>query len=364
MRSPRHRTVRIDWIDRIDRINRIDRIDRIDRIAWIDWINRIARIDRINRINRINRIDRIDRIDRINRIDRIDRIDRINRIARIDRIDRIDRIRRTDWIRAIDPIHRTGRTRSIARLMTRSVILLRSHGNVPLTLRRIRSWHEANPRSVIVYYDGSGGEALITDDPALNLVAFPRPRRQAYGMSWMFDAFRWMAEQFPGAWCHYTEYDSVPVRDGYVDALQLDPRTVLAGESHPGAQDFRIGHEECRYRAIDVIGKILNVPVLISYGFGPSLIYGAECVRYLGEFDEDDFERHVRPALERIRPGYVYEESVWMSLLAGGGMRRVFNPAARFLLCRPADEAAVHRARADGEAFAVHAVKDWLPWER
>lgn len=248
--------------------------------------------------------------------------------------------------------------------MSRSVILLRSHDNVPLTLRRIRAWHEANPRSTIVYYDGSGGDAPIQDDPALELVSFPRARRQTYGMSWMFDVFGWIAESFPGAWCHYTEYDSVPVLQGYVDSLELDPRTVLAGESHAGATDFRIGHEECRYRAVEVIGRTLNVPTLISYGFGPSLIFGAECLRYLGGFDEDDFERHIRPPLERIRAGYVYEECVWMSLLAGGGFRREFNPAARGLLCRPQDEAAYHRAREAGDAFAVHAIKDWLSWER
>jgi hypothetical protein len=245
-----------------------------------------------------------------------------------------------------------------------SVILLRSHTHPALTRRRIRAWHEMNPRSTIVYYDGSGGSQPLAEDAAVNLVPFPRPRLQAYGASWMYDVFGWIAAEFPGAYCHYTEYDSLPVRPGYLDGLGLDADVVLAGEGNRLAEDFRIWHEECRYRAVEVMGKILNVPMLMAYGFGPSLILGAECLRYLGTFDEDDCERHVKPALDRIRKGYVYEEVLWMSLLVGRGFRRVFNPAARYVECRPADAATVEAARADGESFAVHALKDFLPWER
>src|SRR5215212_5137657 len=105
----------------------------------------------------------------------------------------------------------------------RSVVLMRSHTDPALTRRRIAAWHAANPRSVIVLYDGTGGELPIGDDPGLRLVRYPRPRRHGYGCSIVFDAFRWIAERFPGAHVHYTEYDSVPLRPGYLDALDLPP---------------------------------------------------------------------------------------------------------------------------------------------
>lgn len=249
--------------------------------------------------------------------------------------------------------------------MPNPTILFRSHKDPELTRRRIRKWHEANPSATIVFYDGAEGRLGIRDDPECNLVVFPHPRPQHYGYPQLFDCFRFIAERFPGSLCHYTEYDSVPVKAGYLDGLQLHPGMVLAGESDafptPG---FRDSYEECRYRAVEVVGKILNVPVRMSYGFGPSLIFGAQCVKYLGMFDAEDFERHIFPALDRIRKGYSYDEVITMSLLAGQGFVRKFNPAARYIRYEECDEARFREARADGEAFAVHSVKTDEPWAR
>lgn len=253
----------------------------------------------------------------------------------------------------------------------RSVILLRSHADPALTRRRIAAWHAANPRSAIVFYDGTGGAMEIGDDPALNLVRYPHPRLHGYGCSIVFDAFRWIAERFPGAHCHYTEYDSVPLRAGYLDTLALPADVVLAGESDLESTDFRAWYEEYRVRAVEVVGRVWNVPVILSYGFGPTLILGAECVRYLGGFDEEDFERHLQPALERLgrssplwdgKGFFSFDEVITMSLLAGRGFRRVFNPHARHLVFGECTEDAYWEARAAG-AFAVHAFKRALPWE-
>ena len=249
--------------------------------------------------------------------------------------------------------------------MPNPTILLRSHADPELTLRRIRKWHEANPETTIVFYDGAGGRLGIRDDPGCNLVAFPDPRPQLYGYPQLFDAFRFISREFPGSFCHYTEYDSVPVKAGYLDRLEVHPGMVLAGESHDfGAPGFRDSFEECRYRAVEVVGKILNVPVRMSYAFGPSIILGAQCVKYLGMFDAEDFERHIFPGLDRIRKGYSYDEVIMMSLLAGQGFVRKFNPAAKYILFEPCDERRFREAQADGEAFAVHAVKTDEPWAR
>lgn len=254
--------------------------------------------------------------------------------------------------------------------MSTSVILLRSHAHPVLTRRRIEAWHALNPRSQIVLYDASGGGLDVGDDARVNLVRCPHARRHGYGDSIVFDAFRWVAEQFPGAHCHYTEYDSVPLRAGYLDGLEIDPDVVLAGESDTEATKFRGWYEEYRVRAVEVVGRVWNVPVQLSYGFGPSLILGPECVRYLGQFDEADFERHLQPALHRIRQSdpygdlvvYSFDEVITLSLLAGRGFRRVFNPAARYVAYGELGEDDYWQAKASG-SFALHAVKRFLSWE-
>lgn len=248
--------------------------------------------------------------------------------------------------------------------MSQAVILMRSHVNPALTLHRIRKWHEANPDAQIIFYDGTEGRLGIRSDPRCNLVVFPNPRPQAWGYPQLFDAFRWIAEQFPGSFCHYTEYDSVPVRQGYLDQLEVHPAVILAGEAKFGAPVFRNWYEESRVRAVEVVGKILNVPVKLSYAFGPSMIFGASCVKYLGRFDAEDFERHIFPALDRIQKGYSYDEVILMSLLAGRGYVRQLNPAAKYILFEPCDEQRFREACLDEEAFAVHAVKSDEPWAR
>lgn len=249
--------------------------------------------------------------------------------------------------------------------MPEPTILFRSHANPSLTLRRIQKWHEMNPSAHIVFYDGTGGQLGIRDDTRYNLTVYPKPRIHHYGYPQLFDAFRWLSQEFPGSICHYTEYDSVPVKPGYLDALELHPGVVLGGESSrfdtPG---FREWYEDCRFRAVEAIGKILNVPVRMSYAFGPSIILGASCVKYLGLFHDDDFERHIYPALDRIRRDYIYDEVVLMSLLIGRGYRREFNPAAKFILFESCDELSFAKAQRDGEAFAVHAVKTDEIWAR
>ncbi|HEU4452900.1 MAG TPA: hypothetical protein VFR81_07560, partial [Longimicrobium sp.] len=163
----------------------------------------------------------------------------------------------------------------------------------------------------------------------------------------------------------------VPLRAGYLDALEIAPDVVLAGESDLESTDFRAWYEEYRVRAVEVVGRVWNVPVILSYAFGPSIILGAECVRYLGSFDEEDFERHLHPALERIgrssplwdgRGWFSFDEVIVLSLLAGRGFRRVFNPHARYVVFNECTEETYWEARAAG-AFAVHAFKRLLPWE-
>lgn len=250
--------------------------------------------------------------------------------------------------------------------MPNATILFRSHTDPELTMRRIRKWHEMNPTANIVFYDGADGCLGIRDDARYNLVVYPTPRpKQRYGYPQMFEAYRWISQQFPGTFCHYTEYDSVPVRAGYLDQLELQPHVVLGGESHrSGMPGFRDQYEECRFRAVEAVGKILNVPMKMSYAFSPSVIYGASCVKYLGFFSDEDFERHIFPGLDRIRPGYVYDEVIIMSLLAGRGFIREFNPAAKFILFEPCTEQRFREAQRDDQAFAVHAVKTDELWAR
>jgi hypothetical protein len=78
---------------------------------------------------------------------------------------------------------------------------------------------------------------------------------------------------------------------------------------------------------------------------------------YLGRFDEEEFERHVHPALERIKADHVFDEVKLMSLLTGRSYCPVSNPAAKCIMCRPCDASIIERARRDPYAFAVHAVK-------
>lgn len=249
--------------------------------------------------------------------------------------------------------------------MPNATILLRSHTEPELTRHRIGQWHALNPQANIVFYDGAEGGLGLSDDPTRNLVVFPSPRRQHYGYPQLFDTFRWIAEQFPGTCCHYTEYDAVPLRAGYLDTLQLQPTVILAGESKDfGMPGFRQFYDDCRFRAVEVVGRILDVPVRMAYAFGPSIILGASCVRYLGLFRDDDFERHIFPALDRIQPGYSYDEVIMMSLLMGYGFRREFNPAAKYIRYEPCDEERFITAQRDGEAFAVHAIKGDEPWAR